>query len=904
MTRISFVLVASLILAATLAAAPAAAATHATVATSSTALIGPASSAPAAPSDNPITIENQQPGSYGWLHGPLMGDDTALQIKGYWSSTSVKQGERIDLKVTVNPAQTFSVDIYRMGWYQGYGGRLRQHVGPVDGVAQPACPQDSTTGLTECNWSTSYALTVPSDWTSGFYVALLTNAAGYQNHAVFVVRDDRPAPLLYKMAIATEQAFNNFPNDGVTGKSTYPFNSYGANTISGEPRAVKVSFDRPYADHGFGQVNDIEFIRWVERSGYDITYATDIDAHANGAMLRSHKAVLSVGHNQYWSKEMYDAAEAARDAGTGIAFLGAAPLESQVRFEASSSGAPNRVMVSYKTASLDPVQGPTTTTRFRWAPVNRPEQPMVGVQFDSIIRGDTIGYVAINTSHWIYAGTGLRDGDVIPGILGTTMDAFMTDTPGPNSTSYTLLSDSPYTDYVGAAKRANSSIYRAPSGAFVFAAGTLGWIRGLDGFWYGKADARVQRITANLFNAFISGPPADHLVVTAPAAAAAGQPFTLDVSAVDAYGAVAAGYSGTVHFSSSDSAAGVVLPSDSTLSNGRGSFSATLKTVGPQTITASDAGASFTATANVTVNAPQASRLVVSTSATPVAGSAFSFTVIAQDADGNTVPSYAGTVHFTSSDTSSGVVLPADSALTNGQRTFSATLTKAGAQTITARDTATTSLTGQTTVNVRAASATRFVVTAAAQSTAGASFSFSVTAQDQFANIDAAYAGTVRFTSSDTSTGVVLPAASTLTAGQRTFSATLTKAGAQTITATDSAAASITGSATLTIVPASAASLNLDAPGSARSGQSFPVKVTLTDQFGNVATGYRGTVHFTTSDPLPLVVLPSDHSFTAADAGTHTFQVTLRTIPSQSITVRDTGNATLTDTQQISITLL
>jgi hypothetical protein len=268
------------------------------------------------------------------------------------------------------------------------------------------------------------------------------------------------------------------------------------------------------------------------------------------------------------------------------------------------------------------------------------------------------------------------------------------------------------------------------------------------------------------------------------------------------------------------------------------------------------------------------------------------------------VPSYAGTVRFTSSDTSTAVVLPADSTLTNGQRTFSATLTKAGAQTITATDTATASLTGQVAVDLRAAAATRLVVTAAAQSTAGASLSFTVTAQDQFANTDPAYAGTVHFTSSDRSTGVVLPADSTLTGGQRTFSATLTKAGSQTITATDRAAATITGSATLTIVAASAASLTVDTPSSARAGQSFPVTVSLADQFGNVATGYRGTVHFTTSDPLPLVVLPADHTFNAADSGTHTFSATLRTPPSQTITVRDTANATLTDTQRLAITLL
>src|SRR5207248_2632262 len=132
------------------------------------------------------------------------------------------------------------------------GGRLLLHAGPLDGVQQPACPSDTTTGMIACAWTPAYTLTVPVDWTSGIYAALLTNAAGYQNYVMFVVKDGRPAAFLYQRAVATDQAYNNYPNDGVTGKSLYNYNSFGANTIAAEPRAVKVSFDRPYADAGSG----------------------------------------------------------------------------------------------------------------------------------------------------------------------------------------------------------------------------------------------------------------------------------------------------------------------------------------------------------------------------------------------------------------------------------------------------------------------------------------------------------------------------------------------------------------------------------------------------------------------------------------------------------------------------
>src|SRR5881396_939124 len=83
--------------------------------------------------DNPIVLENQQPGSSGWFWS-LHADDATGQIKGYASATSVLQNQSITFYVTVNPAQTYTIDFYRMGWYAGQGGRLRLHVGPLDRV--------------------------------------------------------------------------------------------------------------------------------------------------------------------------------------------------------------------------------------------------------------------------------------------------------------------------------------------------------------------------------------------------------------------------------------------------------------------------------------------------------------------------------------------------------------------------------------------------------------------------------------------------------------------------------------------------------------------------------------------------------------------------------------------------
>src|SRR6058998_1841674 len=463
----------------------------------------PASSPLAA--DNPIVLENQQPGSSSW-YWSLRADDVNGQIKGYASATNINQNESITFYVTVNPAQTYTIDFYRMGWYAGLGGRLRLHAGPLGGVPQPPCDTDPTTGLIACNWAPNYTLTIPSDWTSGVYVALLTNAVGYQNYVMFVVRDGRPAPFLYQQSVMTDQAYNNYPNDGHTGKSLYTYNSYGANTVAGDPRAVKVSFDRPYSTHGAGNFPnwELQLVWWLERNGYDVTYSTDLDTHANGGALLNRRGLIVSGHGEYWSKQMFDAVEAARDAGVNLAFFGEDVVSWQVRIEASTAGVANRVIVCYRNASIDPIQGPTTTVPWRYPPVNRPEQTLRGIQSNATYVLANADYVVTNSSHWVYAGTGFKDGDTVSGIVGYEMDRFWPNFLPPNALSQTILSQSPFTDVSGVRDYANSSIYQAPSGAWVFSAGTMSWSWGLENFYSTVADARIQRTTANILNAFLT----------------------------------------------------------------------------------------------------------------------------------------------------------------------------------------------------------------------------------------------------------------------------------------------------------------------------------------------------------------------------------------------------------------
>src|SRR5207245_1902776 len=173
-----------------------------------------------------------------------------------------------------------------------------------------------------------------------------------------------------------------------------------------------------------------------------------------------------------------------------------------------------------------------------------------------------------------------------------------------------------------------------------------------------------------------------------------------------------------------------------------------------------------------------------------------------------------------------------------------------------------------------------------------------VTAKDPYGNIAIGYSGTVHVTSSDGQ--AVLPADDAFVAadaGVDTYSVTLKTAGSQSLTATDTVTNTISGSQSgISVNPAAASSLLVS--GFASPSTACPagtVTVTAKDAYGNTATGYLGTVHFSSSDAQ--VALPADYTFAAGDAGSHTFSATLDTAGSQSLTATDTVTNTITGSQ-------
>jgi ELWxxDGT repeat protein len=337
-------------------------------------------------------------------------------------------------------------------------------------------------------------------------------------------------------------------------------------------------------------------------------------------------------------------------------------------------------------------------------------------------------------------------------------------------------------------------------------------------------------------------------------------------------------------------------------------FSATFGTAGTQSLTATDTAkpSIIGAQQNIDVTAPAARNFVVSGFPSPTtAGTAGTFTVTAKLANGSTAIGYAGTVHFTSSDGQA--VLPADYTFTAadaGMHTFSATLRTAGTQSLTAWDVVGASINGtQSAITVKAAAASNFTVTGfPSPVTAGTTGSLTVTARDPFGNRATGYTGAVRFTSSDSK--AALPGNYTFTAadaGTHTFSATLKTAGYQSLTATDTVNGALTGAQGSIQVNAAAASrLVMSAPASVNAGAKFSLTITIVDAYGNVVTGYRGKITFRSSDST--AALPKNYTFTAADAGVHTFTgLVLRKKGKQTITVTDTLDGSLTASVPINV---
>jgi F5/8 type C domain len=525
-----------------------------------------------------VPVENAKVGTADWQipdasRVACVGPPSCphADIEGYASLTSVNQGGQINFFVSTASTTTYTMKVFRIGWYGGAGGRLMGalksdgslQLPQSDGTIPPnllpqlpgstqSVPLPGDNGLIECNWpaASTNPLSIPSNWTSGIYLAKLQEAtAGKQNYIIFVVRDDsRSSPYLYNSSVNTYQAYNNWGPDlratgGSEGYSLYTTDS------SGNPTAHKVSFKRPY--HSRTNAGDffpfeINMVRWLEKQGYDTTYVTDVDLHENPDLAISHQALLIAGHSEYWSWKMRANVERARERGVSLAFFSGNSVFWQVRFEPGSNGDADRTLVGFKGDALqdpyytDPDLSKHRYTTTTWSsvdgtqilsgagasdPVNRPDESLVGVGYSplscnasEVFFGDITTTDPSTWPSWLSQSTGLSTNSHLSNMLGYEVDVmhgyqpvgtisiasstlFATDTSGCDP-SVGQNTQTP----------SNMILYTAPSGAEVLSSGSVFWDKGLDNYGMNPGDMNfdpwtskgvvpaAQQMTANFLN--------------------------------------------------------------------------------------------------------------------------------------------------------------------------------------------------------------------------------------------------------------------------------------------------------------------------------------------------------------------------------------------------------------------
>lgn len=453
-----------------------------------------------------VLEENQRPGTRDWmLQQTRVEPETRYRsssVEGYCSHTSLRAGELLSFHVSAAPAAEVTIDIYRLGYYQGHGGRFMHRLGPV--VASPQSePEVGAKRLRDCAWPATFQLTIPADWPSGVYVGKLTSRhEGLQSYVIFIVRDDRRADLMFQCSDHTWQAYNRWP-------SQFSLYDDGQEEWYWGP-GVQVSFNRPYGKYcqivdqplsiGSGEffLWEFPFVYWLESQGYDVTYVSNQDTHGDPAGLLRCRGFLSVGHDEYWTLAMFQNMRDAIACGLHVGFFAGNAVCGRIAYDPTVRGM-ERVGVF----------GPPGGTReFISMSHLRHERPYANELMGAHSTGPVTGgadWICSDPGHWIYEKTQMKAGDAIPGVIGWEWHGDPAPIPGlevvatgPTQSAPGELNGGQYT----------ATVYYGPHGNFVFNAATCWWADGLSappGYLRPVAyttphgpDPRLRQITRNV----------------------------------------------------------------------------------------------------------------------------------------------------------------------------------------------------------------------------------------------------------------------------------------------------------------------------------------------------------------------------------------------------------------------
>lgn len=476
-----------------------------------------AHAAPAVASASPkggsvMASENQSAGADFQLTRVKLdrtGGFRAPAIEGFCSKQSVAAGESIEFMVSTRPAARFKIEVFRMGYYGGRGARLMTSLGPFDGEAQ-SDPPIGPNRVRECHWKACAKLSIPREWVSGVYLGRLTtlpgaNAPYWQSYVVFIVRDNRPADILFQCSDNTWQAYNRWPD-------RFSLYDDGSEREWTSGPGVDVSFDRPYGKYrqiydnpqsiGSGEFLCWEFpmAYWLEQQGYDVSYCSQSDMLTPERGLKS-KLFVSIGHDEYWDVRAHDSVKTMVEKGVNAIFLSGNTLCWVSPFTPSSDGRPNRIITRAGPFGGYTEHRPENGRAFT---VTGPDEGLLmGARNVTPVNGGG-DWTCAKPEHWIFNGTGMVKGEAIPGLVGWEYHGNPAAIPG-------LEVVAEGTAWVSGTRPQHwtATVHPGPKQNFVFNAATIFWAQGLSSppghmlpwsHWsrpHGP-DARVQKITENL----------------------------------------------------------------------------------------------------------------------------------------------------------------------------------------------------------------------------------------------------------------------------------------------------------------------------------------------------------------------------------------------------------------------
>ncbi len=439
--------------------------------------------------------ENSRPGDPHWEIRHLGAPDA---IEGYAGASSVLTGESFPLFVSTTAAG-FRVTAFRLGWYAGDGARRVWRSGPLHGHRQQRVSMAGATNTVRADWDPSTE--VPTDdWPPGAYLLRLDADSGAQRYVPVTIRSARTAgQVVIKNCVATWQAYNTWG-----GYDLYagPGSSYSA-------RSLAVSLDRPYDANGAAVFLTYErnVVKLAERMGLPLAYLTGMDIDADPHLLDGASALISPGHDEYWTPAERAHVTAARDAGVNLAFFGANAMFRRIRLDAGG-----RLVICYKTSyTEDPMYGKDNalvTSDWREPPDPSPESSLIGTLYEGYPA--VAPYVVAAPDSWVLAGTGVVAGARFGNLVGVEYDRVNPAYPVPRPIQ--VLSHSPLVCQ-GAASFGDSAYYTHAGGAGVFNAGTMRWVEAIFGDRphgiSGTTSSFVRQVTANVLRAFADGPAAD-----------------------------------------------------------------------------------------------------------------------------------------------------------------------------------------------------------------------------------------------------------------------------------------------------------------------------------------------------------------------------------------------------------